>query len=93
MNIQKRLQNRQDDQISNVLGQGTLSKLMTSYIGRNSTYSKALERKYLVYKDVKNYSTGCENCQEIVDFKLKTNSELLSIPFIYVSILVIYTFL
>lgn len=43
MNIQKRLQNRQQDQISNVLGQGTHSTLMTSYKGRDSTYSKALE--------------------------------------------------
>ena len=43
MNIQKGLQNRQQDQISNVLGQGTHSTLMTSYKGRDSTYSKALE--------------------------------------------------
>ena len=43
MNIQKRLQNRQQDQISNVLGQGTHSTLMASYKGRDSTYSKALE--------------------------------------------------
>ena len=86
MNIQKWLQNRQQDQISNVLGQGTHSKLMTSYKGRDSTYSKALESKHSIYKDVKNYFKVCENCQEKVDFKLKANSELLSMPFIYLFI-------
>ena len=59
---------------------------MTSYKGRDSTYSKALESKHSIYKDVKNYFKVCENCQEKVDFKLKANSELLSMPFIYLFI-------
>ena len=64
------------------IGRSTHFKAMASHKGRDSTYSKILERFfwYSIYNDVENYIKACEICQKQGDLKLKTNSELQSIP-------------
>ena len=64
------------------IGKSTHSKAMASHKGRDSTYSKISERFfwYSIYNDVENYIKACEICQKQGDLKLKSNSELQSIP-------------
>ena len=64
------------------IGKSTNSKAMASHKGRDSTYSKISERFFWfsIYNDVEYYIKACEICQKQGDLKLKTNSELQSIP-------------
>ena len=64
------------------IGKSTHSNAMASHKGRDSTYSKISERFfwYSIYNDVESYIKACEICQKQGDLKLKTNSELQSIP-------------
>lgn len=64
------------------IGQSEHSKALSSHYGRDSTYAKIVERFfwYSIYKDVVDYCKACGICQKQGDLKLKSKSELHSVP-------------